>query len=214
MWTRNYNNIINTMLTNISNGYSGASFHPFDDSYTGNFKNTAGTIYEIATYNSNNNYSRYRTYAAFVRRTSGSELKSGAQLLTNIQGKVYGYPNTDSEGTLLVAFGKSDDDESYEDYMIEDVITSFILNSGTSTITENADGTLTIDYRIMFTATDEIEVKEIGLFLPVFYVGANNSNDCYYALINRMVLDTPITAVKDEVVHVNFSITTPKISIA
>ena len=216
MWTRNYNNLLNTVVTNVSVGYNGVSPHPFGDTYTGNYKNTLGNVYEICTYNNTSNAAlTWLARAPFVYRSGATSLSAEVSLLTNIQSTLTG-DNGHQKGKIFVAFGESNDAESYEDYMLENVISKFILNSATAQVTENGDGTLTIAYHIMITATDAFTIKEIGLFLPVAYhpTSASNVYYSYYALINRIVLDEPISAVTDEVVHVNFSITTPKISVA
>ena len=212
MWTRNYNNLLNTAVTTISEGYNGESPRPFGDTYTGNYKNPLGNIFEICTFTAN----VYLARAPFVYRknAAGCPVAAEVSMLKNTQNSLM---NDDGwqKGKIFVALGASNDPESYEDYMIEDVISSFILNSATATVTENDDGTLTVSYRIMITATAEFTAKEIGIFLPIAYYNNNTSGRAYsyYALINRMVLDEPITAVTDEVVHVNFSLTPPKISV-
>lgn len=210
MWTRNYNNLLNTVITSISEGLNGPSPHPFGDAYTGNYKNPLGNVYEICTFNTN----VYIARAPFVYRKSGTTLSAEASLLKNIQ-TALNSDNGHQKGKIFVAFGVSDDPESYDDYMVEDTISSFILNSATATVTENDDGTVTVSYRIMLTATAAFTAKEIGIFLPIGYYNnaASGPVYSYYALVNRMVLDTPITAATDEVVHVNFSITTPKVSV-
>lgn len=210
MWTRNYNNLLNSVISNINEGYNGASPHPFGDTYTGNYKNPLGNVYEICTFNTN----VYLTRAPFVYRKSGTTLSAEVSLLKNIQTALNG-DSGHQKGKIFVAMGVSDDPETYDDYMIEDVITSFIVNSTTASVVENDDGTVTVNYRLMLTATADFTAKELGIFLPIGYMNTTASNVLYsyYTLINRMVLDKPITAVTDEVVHVNFSITTPKISV-
>lgn len=215
MWTRNYNNLLNTVMTNVSEGYNGTSPNPFGDTYMGNYKNTLGNIYEICTYNNTNNAAlTWIARAPFAYRKSGTTVSAEVSLLTNIQSALTGETGH-QKGKIFVALGESDDEETYDDYMLEDVISSFILNSATATVSQNDDGTLTINYHLMLTATDEFTVREIGLFLPIPYhpTSASNVYYSYYALINRMVLGTEISAVKDEVVHVDFSITTPKVSV-
>lgn len=216
MWTRNYNNLLNTVITNVSEGYNGASPHPFGDTYTGNFKNALGNIYEICTYNTTNNAPlTWIARAPLAYRKSGTAVSTEIALLTNVQSGLQS-ESGHHKGKIFVAFGVSDDEETYEDYRLDDVITNFILNNSTATATENGDGTLTINYHLMLTATADFVIREIGLFLPIPYhpTSASNITYGYYALVNRMVLDKAISAVKDEVVHVNFSITTPKISVA
>ena len=219
MWTRNYNNLLNTAMTKVSKGVDGVSPYPFDDTYTGNYKNALGKIYEICNYNTHRttSYSNMNSIArpAFVKQSSGTEFTSSVSLLSDIQ-SANGISYASEGNRIWVAFGSSDDEETYDDYMLENLITSFISNSLTGKATQNADGTMTVDYKILLTATADFTIKEIGIFscVPFYAPDSSSGAYAYFALINRIVLDEPITAVTDEVVHVNFSITTPKISIS
>lgn len=216
MWTRNYNNLVNSVVSLNNNGRSGASDKPFGDGYTGNFKNPLGAVYEICTYNSStNNYGNYVSRAPFVSRNNSGAFGAGLTLLKNTQAVLTNAtPVGDLPNKIYVALGDSDTGESYEDYRIDDVITAVIENAKSATVTENSDGTLKIDYHLVVTATDTITIREIGLFVCMPYYAISGSQQCgYYALINRIVLDKEISAVKDDVVHVDFSVVTPKISV-
>lgn len=214
MWTRNYNNLVNSVITQNNHG-GGVSSKPFGDGYIGNFKNPLGEVYEICNYNPySNSYSNYSAHAPFVARSSSS-YSAGVSLLKNIQTVASpAIPVTDFPNKIYVALGDSDTGETYEDYRIDDVITAVIENAKSATITENADGSLKIDYHLVVTATDTITIREVGIFVLMPYASVSNTSNCaYYALVNRIVLDQEISAVKDDVVHVDFSIVTPKISI-
>lgn len=216
MWTRNYNNLVNSVITQNSQGSGGASGKAFGDGYTGNFKNPLGSVLEICTYNpNNNNYTNYVAHAPFVSRASNGTYSANLSLLKNTQTvlspttPVGEFPNK-----IFVALGDDDTAETYEDYRIDDVITALIENAKSATITENADGTLKIDYHLVVTATDTITIREIGIFMIMAYTTISNTSNCaYYTLVNRIVLDQEISAVKDDVVHIDFSVVTPKISV-
>jgi hypothetical protein len=216
MWTRNYNNLVNSVITLNNQGQGGASGKAFGDGYTGNFKNPLGAVYEICTYNPNaNNYSNYTAHAPFVSRASNGTYGAGISLLKNIQSVIS--PTTaisEFPNKIFVALGDDDTAETYEDYRIDDVITAVIENAKTATVTENADGTFKIDYHLVVTATEAITIREIGIFVLMPYTAINTTSNCaYYALVNRIVLDQEISAVKDDVVHIDFSVVTPKISV-
>lgn len=216
MWTRNYNNLVNSLITQNNHGKNATSSKAFGDGYTGNFKNPLGAVYELCTCNpSTNNYSNYISRAAFARQDSngvyGAELSllKDTQVVLTPTTPVSKFPNN-----IYVALGDSDTAETYEDYRIDDVITAFIENAKSATVTENADGTLKIDYHLVLTATDTITIREIGIFMPFAFQAISGTSSCaFYTLVNRIVLDEEISAVKDDVVHVDFSIVTPKISV-
>lgn len=216
MWTRNYNNLVNSVITLNNQGQGGASGKAFGDGYTGNFKNPLGAVYEICTYNAaNNNYCNYVSRAPFVSRNNSGALGAGLSLLKDTQAVIMPtIAASEIANKIYVALGDDDTAETYEDYRIDDVITAVIENTKSATVTENADGTLKIDYHLVVTATDTITIREIGIFMITAYTSINQTQNCaYYALVNRIVLEEEISAVKDDVVHIDFSIVTPKISV-
>ena len=210
MWTRNYTNLLNSMITVLSSGGSSSSFG-FGNNYLFNYKNTKGNVYEICTYSSDSNYANYATASAFL---SGGGVNSTANV--NTLTKLDEWFRQSRTHTVYVALGSSSTEPTYEDYTLGSLITSYSKDSSAATVTRNDDGTFTIDYRIIITATEDITVREIGIFKPVAHKGSSYSSDynSYYTLLNRMVLDEPITIASGESANVSFSITTPKISIS
>lgn len=212
MWTRNYRNIIYTNAICQSVGLNGYSSNAFGDNYFGNFKDPNGSLREIATYPaSSGGLGGKGTFVSCSSQASKTYISTPSTITSqtdSIKGSFT--PNI-----LKVGFGSSATPESFDDYALESIISDYLTKSATGVITANADGTFTIDYQILISATADITIQEIGLFLPTSYQVVSNSSVShgYYALINRIVLDKPVTIANGSVGNITFSITTPKITI-
>lgn len=210
MWTKNYENIINTRAFCANQGYGSTSPHPFDETYRFNCKSHTGKIYEIQTYNSyGSSAGLYHTYGAFVTRDTEDVFSSYVVVRTS-------FPDTVSNSrNLHIAFGSSNTEESRLDYNLGALVSDFTTNATKATVTANTDGSLTINYQILITATADITIQEIGLFLDAKYNrSSTNASTAYsfFALINRIVLDEPVSVASGEVANITFSVTTPIIS--
>jgi hypothetical protein len=194
----------------MSSGGSGSSFE-FGNNYLFNYKNTKGNVNEICTYYSTDSYANTVSKSAFLNGSGGS-FTARVTTLTSLDE----WFRSSSTYTVYVALGSSSTEPTYDDYTLGSLITSYSQDSAAAPVTRNDDGTYTIDYRIIITATADITVREIGIFKPIAHKAATYSSDynSYYALLNRMVLDEPITIASGESANVSFSITTPKISIS
>lgn len=214
MWTRNYQNIIYTNAICQSVGLNNAySPNTFDDNYFGNFRDPNGSLREIATYNASSGSIGGK--GTFVSRASVAN-KTYISTPSTIKDQSTALSGNFTPNILKVGFGSSATSARFDDFALKSIISDFTQKSATGLVTENQDGTLTIDYQIIIQATADITVQEIGLFLPTSYqVVSNNSvNHGYYALINRIVLDEPVTIANGSVGNITFSITTPKITIS
>lgn len=207
MWTRNFINIIQTCITMRTEGKSGASDHEFGATdYFFNYKNPSGSVMDISTFNNYSSYAYLRTYPSFLYNTGG--------YLTLIKSQTSSMSVSMWGCTIFIALGSSDQVPDEMDYKLIDMITSITSKSATCTVTRNTDGTLTANYDLIFIADSDITVNEIGLFLPVYpqaYSSSSNKPDP--CLVNRMLLDSPLSVASGEIGHVKFSITTPKITI-
>lgn len=210
MWTRNYKNIISTLLFCENRGYNGTSSNAYGDAYAFNFKAPDGVVREICTANDYTNYSSLVT-SAVISRNIGN-VNSFAHLVRLLTAQAQ--QSTGQVGrTIYVGFGNSANAESMEDYALGSMLDTLSLNTGTGTVTLNNNGTLTVDYRVLVTASADCTIQEIGLYMPVYYYSCPNSaSPYYYALINRIVLDEPVSIAAGEVGNVTFSITTPEIN--
>ena len=218
MWTRNYNNLINTVISFSSQGNTTTSTKSFGNGYLFNFKNAAGSVYEICTYSVSGDRGNFRSHPAFVTH-SGSNSSSDTRTCTVTVIKDQTSVSSANEmGKMLVGFGSSAAAETYEDYKLGTIITGLNQNSATATVIQNADGTLTLNCQILITATSDITIQEVGIFRPMSYrsvpSSGGTSNVYYPALLNRIVLDEPISVTSGNVANVTFAVTTPKISIA
>ena len=213
MWTRNYLNIIYTHAICQSVGLNGYSSNAFGDNYFGNFKDPNGSVREIATYNGSSGSIGGK--GTFVSRASVTN-KTYISTPSTISDQSTVLSGNFTPNILKVGFGSSATPESFDDYALGSIISGYLTKSATGIVTENQDGTLTIDYQIIISATADITIQEIGLFLPTSYqvVSSSSVNHGYYALINRIVLDTPVTIANGSVGNITFSITTPKITIS
>lgn len=211
MWTRNYKNILITNMT-VANGgattTSGSSFGT--DSYHFNFKTPSGNVYEIATH-ATSAYSQTINGCFASRAHTTFTLSSSVSLITSFTGTA-----AKSSSTVHVGFGSGTTTPSESDYALETPITKITRVTSSASPVLNANGTITIAYSIQISATADVTINEIGLFLPVSYYGAASSassaNYQYYALVNRMVLDEPVSIASDDSATITFSITTPTIT--
>ena len=168
MWTRNYNNLINAMVSISNSGLNGVSSNPFDDTYLYNYKDCNGTRREICNHNTSSSYAHIRACPAFVYTDNGSSF-SAAVNTTNDPTAALSGNDTYSYNKIIVAFGSSATEATYDDYTLKAIITTFSKNSGTVNITKKDDGTFRLDYKIIITATADITIREIGILLPIPY---------------------------------------------
>ncbi len=214
MWTRNYQNIISSNIGCKNIGLNGGSNNAFGDNYCLNFKDPNGSVREICSYNTSSNMGQYVSRGTFIYRNKGSDNTYYAYP-SAITSQSQALSGAFSPGMLYVGFGSSATPATFEDYALESFVSNFSQKSASGSVTENADGTFTIDYQIIISATADITIQEIGLFLPTPYmpVSSGTTNYAYYALINRIVLDEPVSIASGAVGNITFSVTTPKITI-
>lgn len=203
MWTRNYKNMLFTVCTAMKEGCDGSG-NTFGDNYYFNYKDTSGTLREICNFTNGNAYMTYPGLVYGSSSTSGA-VKAYVDTITNITAKPAYSPYN-----LFVGLGSSATEETELDYTLGNEITAFTKNSANGNAVLNTDGTVTITYQVVVTATADITIREIGLFKQVLY--AANNSAMRNALINRIVLDSPISVASGEVANVTFSVTTPKIT--
>ena len=214
MWTRNYQNIIYANAICKSIGYTGTSANAFGDNHCLNYKEPGGTLREICTWSSNvSSYFNKGTFIARITNAAENKFYSAPVTLTDQTATIVG------DGfyhKIMIGFGSSATPATFEDYALESFISNVTEKSGTGVVTINDDGTFTIDYQIIISATADITIREVGLFLPTSYRPGTSSSMVHgsYALINRIVLDEPVSIAKDSVGNITFSITTPKITIS
>lgn len=208
MWTRNYKNLICTMTTLLAEGNSSGSAANFGDNYHFNFKNPSGQLREICNYATSSNYAYYCTTGRLVYRAANStRYQSGIEVITD-QTKTKLPPD---KCNISIGFGSSDNDATELDYALGSQISALTSLSAIATPTLNDDGTFTIDYQVVIQTTEDITIREIGLYKVCQYYNSSSSVS-EYALINRIVLDSPISVASGEVATVAFSVTTPKIA--
>ena len=95
-----------------------------------------------------------------------------------------------------VSFGTSDTPATDEDYILGNTITSGI--AGTFTCTKAMDGTnpvVTLNCVLSNSTASDIVVKEVGIKCTGYYAATvgGTSNSSRVVLIDRTVLDTPLT---------------------
>ena len=215
MWTRNYQNLLNTIISCGNVGQKtalGTSGTTFGDAYCWNFRAPNGNVYDIVTLNEYADYGNEVATAFLIRNASGTYTSS-----IQMQTTPTDYCSS-SNNTLFVGFGSSGEAATFEDYKLHSHITSgYSTLSRTATPTLNADGTVTINYKIIISATADLTIQEIGIFKTINYLAhtsSSNDREAYYALINRIVLDEPVSVATNQTSTITFSITTPKITLS
>lgn len=214
-WTRNYRNLIKAhaiFSTSSSTGITASSGWSFGDACPLNVKTCGGTIRDILV---GNNY-MYGQSAGFISLTNVNTL-TARNLYTQV-----GSPRTTiaTSGNMgnsfnydypYIYFSSDDTAESIEDYTISNVIPATSSINVTPTITNNYNGTYTLNASITFTPTTSGEIKSFGITKGMF---AYYSSNPYYmeVLLYRALLAEPVTVTAQVPVTVNISITTPTIT--
>lgn len=210
MWTKNYKNLVKTVLTCGRWGQtstSETSTAAFSDEYFFNYKAPDGKIYDIM----NRTTSFGRALPVWV----GDSLKDNRnftkpKLLTT---PTTSFTSMSLDWYLHVGFGSDSTTPTELDYKLGSHITTISEVNLTATNALNTNGTFTTDCEVIVKATADITINEIGLFLPVYrYAPLSGSGTGNYVLMNRIVLDEPVSIATDEVATVRFSITTPEIN--
>ena len=206
MWTRNLKNLIQTAVTIRTEGKSGQSEHAFGaEDWSFNYKNPGGYVYDFCMFNAYSSYGFMRTYPTCLYATGGN-----VQIITSQTT----YADSGSGAKLFIGLGSSDQAPDEDDYKLVEMISTVTSKSAACTTARNDDGTITARYDLIFTATADVTVKEIGLFMQAYpQVYSSNTNKPHFILVNRMLLDKPLSVASGEVGRVRFSVTTPKILI-
>lgn len=210
MWTRNYKNLIATNLAMISRGYSGTSPSEFGGKYSFNFKDSSGQIREFCTQPASNNNGFGGSLVPFVVREMNGLWTTSFDILTN-QTSIPSVSTAQFHSTFI-GFGSSEAEESELDYALKEEISNIKRENVTVEVTSDDDGTITLDCKVVISATADITIREIGLFKPVVYGYSTYNNYGKLMLCNRIVLDSPISVASGEVATVTFSVTMPKVS--
>ena len=113
---------------------------------------------------------------------------------------------TETGGTASqgVAFGSGTTAATDEDYALETMITTGISTSASPTVTTEFDTTINkyvarVDYTLANSTASDITISEVGRFIrvqPASAIGqatANAANTYKSIMVDRTVLDTPIT---------------------
>lgn len=101
------------------------------------------------------------------------------------------YPESNWDGIYLLV-GSGDSEESINSYRLDSVISSYTCVSQTHTLDTNFNNNLlTVVRVIQNTSTENITIKEVGLFAANYMVA-------------REVLETPITIQPGEKIHFKY----------
>lgn len=105
-----------------------------------------------------------------------------------------------------VLFGNGDTPPTMEDYKLSgDIISDFTYSAAISKDSTDNGVSITATYTITNTSSSEIVIKEIGVVGKL--VSSNYSGPQYIGLLDRTVLDTPVTIPAGGVGQVVYTIT-------
>lgn len=194
-FTRNFLNLNRThnIGSNTSHSYDPVDEETyFNDKYYQYYKNVKGDVYKME-------YSYYQYSNKFY--TKGNLYNSTATLVTSSNYTT----NVTSEIVIGIGFGKSNTEETLNDYILDFIDATY--NSSKNSIIIDEVGNVSINYSIVATSNEDATIKEVGIFKPFNY----NSGYEYgtYTLIYRKVLDTPIQVKAGQVFTFSCSIEIP-----
>lgn len=133
-----------------------------------------------------------------ARYTSGSIINTfsniGTNLMNNVKTTAFGAYSSSVNG---VWFGSGTTPPSADDYSLSGNMVKDFTHSVSLQTTRNDNGsvTMTATYSLTSTASTDIVIGEIGMFICTLGVleGSTVSNKTYPVLIDRAVFPTPIT---------------------
>lgn len=190
MWTRNYYNLLTAMFIADDPGMSTSAPSSYQPPVR--VRRLNGNYFEP-----NVMTNPQGAYSASLGRQMGCLMldKLGATLITT-----NGQTNDYNMGILV---GSGSTPASYEDYQLDELITSGItLVSTTGTLTETAfdNDTHIMTSKRSFTLNNSsgsnITISEIGLSIGCY--SYNSSNHGFQTLVYREVLDSPVTLAPGE----------------
>ena len=112
-------------------------------------------------------------------------------------------PQSNSKGVI---FGNGDTPPTQEDYKLSgDIVSGFTYSAAISKASTDSGNSITATYTITNTSASEIVIKEVGV-VSVFR-SSNYSRLEYIGLLDRTVLDTPVTIPAGGVGQVVYTIT-------
>ena len=102
-----------------------------------------------------------------------------------------------------VLFGTGDAAPTMDDYKLDgDIISDFSYSSSVTKTFDDGNAALTVLYTVTNTGTEPMTIKEIGLVMP----GSNSNGAANRFLIERTVLETPVTIEPGGVGQVTYTI--------
>lgn len=112
-------------------------------------------------------------------------------------------PQSNSAGVI---FGNGDTPPTLEDYKLSgDIVSGFTCSAAISKASTDNGISITARYTITNTSSSEIVIKEIGVVSKI--MSSNYSGLKYIGLLDRTVLDTPVTIPAGGVGQVEYTIT-------
>ena len=164
----------------------------------------------------NNNFKKIMSVCAPFPSASGVSLKlTNGRFLNgvvsvNFSGKTYSFANVkyntaaSSYSGNTVVFGDSDQPATLEDYKI---VGNVIPNLVASVATVKSDENITARFTITNNNSTEITIKEVCYVASATYYSANWGSNNLSVVIDRTVLDTPVTIPAGGVGQVEYTIT-------
>ena len=109
-----------------------------------------------------------------------------------------------------VCFGTGTTPATTSDYCLESILSNTQISVTAPSVVSYSRGDTFDEYSVSFgvtNITDEaITISEVGLIATPYYVFATQGSTVYYVLVDRTVLDTPVTIPANETKHIAYTI--------
>lgn len=161
----------------------------------------------IANVISYNTLLNYKTVTGVeYKATSGPQMEIGSTS-TNTIGPHMGNPQNSFNGSGGVVFGTGTTAPTVEDYKLSgDLITNLSALANVTVEGDDNGVTITAIYTITNTGADSFTIGEVGIVTNLHYNYFSSNSDSFKGLIERTVLDSPVTIEADGVGQVTYTI--------
>lgn len=209
MWTRNYQNLINTrsFVTYGNLRSDNATAPAFDDTTPFTFKKVNGNLYNLCVGNNYVSYGNDYSRSSFINNFTVDTVIGEGVTVSNSD-------SLKSTTNLFLYFGSGTAKEDFNDYKLTEIAGISSVGALSNTISKNSDGKYVCTITGIIKAENACTISEFGLFRILASFAQSGSGSWYHrALIYRKVLATPLTLTAGQTASVSFSITLPTITI-
>ena len=109
-----------------------------------------------------------------------------------------------------VCFGTGTTPATTSDYCLESILGSTRISVSVPSAVSFSQGSTFDEYSVGFgvtnTTDEEITISEVGLIATPYYTFASQGSTVYYVLVDRTLLDVPVTIPAHETKHIAYTI--------